>query len=61
VPVIAAITPALPNVPISIDTSKPGVAAAAVDAGAALLNDVWGVGPTTRWPAWPPREAYLSS
>jgi len=43
VPVIAAIHSALPDVPISVDTSKPGVAAAALDAGAVLLNDVWGV------------------
>jgi dihydropteroate synthase len=43
VPVIAAIHAALPDVPISVDTSKPGVAAAALDAGAALLNDIWGV------------------
>jgi len=45
VPVIAAIHAALPDVPISIDTSKPGVAEAAIDAGANLLNDVWGVSP----------------
>jgi dihydropteroate synthase len=43
VPVIAAIHAALPDVPISVDTAKPGVAAAALDAGASLLNDVWGV------------------
>ena len=43
VPVIAAIHAALPDVPISVDTSKPGVAAAALDAGAVLLNDIWGV------------------
>jgi dihydropteroate synthase len=43
VPVIAAIHAALPGVPISIDTSKPAVAAAALDAGAVLLNDVGGV------------------
>ncbi len=43
VPVIAAIHDALPEMPISIDTSKPSVAAAALDAGAVLLNDVWGV------------------
>jgi dihydropteroate synthase len=30
-------------VPLSIDTTKPGVAAAALDAGASLINDVWGV------------------
>ena len=45
VPVIAAIHAALPNTPISVDTSKPAVAAAALDAGASLLNDVWGVAP----------------
>lgn len=41
VPVVAAIHAALPGVPISIDSFKPAVAAAALDAGAALLNDVW--------------------
>jgi len=45
VPVIAAIHAALPDVPVSVDTSKPAVAAAAIDAGATLLNDVWGVSP----------------
>jgi dihydropteroate synthase len=35
----------VPDTPISIDTTKPEVAAAAVEAGADLLNDVWGVGP----------------
>jgi dihydropteroate synthase len=44
VPVIAAIHAALPGIPISVDTSKAGVAEAALDAGAVLLNDVWGVG-----------------
>jgi dihydropteroate synthase len=44
VPVIAAIHAALPDVPISVDTSKAEVAAVALDAGAVLLNDVWGVG-----------------
>jgi len=44
VPVIAAIHAALPELPISVDTSKADVAAAALDAGAVLLNDVWGVG-----------------
>ena len=43
VPVIAALRAALPEVPISIDTTTPAVAAAALDAGADLLNDVWGV------------------
>jgi dihydropteroate synthase len=45
VPVIAAIHSALPGLPISVDTTKPEVAAAAIDAGAALFNDVWGVRP----------------
>jgi dihydropteroate synthase len=43
VPVIAAIHAALPDIPISVDTSKAVVAAAALDVGATLLNDVWGV------------------
>jgi dihydropteroate synthase len=43
VPVIAAIHRALPDLPISVDTTKPRVAAAALDAGAALVNDIWGV------------------
>jgi dihydropteroate synthase len=44
IPVIVAIHAALPDVLISVDTSKVQVAAAALDAGAVLLNDVWGVG-----------------
>jgi dihydropteroate synthase len=44
VPVVAALRAALPGTPISVDTTKPAVAEAAVDAGADLLNDVWGVG-----------------
>ncbi len=43
VPVVAALHAALPHVPLSIDTTKPGVAEAAIDAGAAMINDVWGV------------------
>ena len=43
VPVIRALREALPDVPLSIDTTKPSVAAAALDVGAHLLNDVWGV------------------
>ena len=45
VPVIAAIRAALPTTPLSIDTTKPAVAEAALAAGADLLNDVWGTGP----------------
>ena len=44
IPVVAAIHVALPEVPISVDTTKPAVAAAALDAGATLLNDIWAVG-----------------
>jgi dihydropteroate synthase len=45
IPVIAAIRDALPDAPISVDTTKRDVAAAALDAGADLINDVWGVAP----------------
>ena len=44
VPVISAIRAALPEIPLSVDTTKPSVAEAALDAGADLINDVWGVG-----------------
>lgn len=44
VPVIEAIRAALPEVPISVDTTKAPVAEAALAAGADLVNDVWGVG-----------------
>jgi dihydropteroate synthase len=43
VPVIRAIAQALPGTPISVDTTSPAVAEAALAAGAHLLNDVWGV------------------
>ncbi len=48
VPNIAAVRAALPGVPISVDTAKPEVAEAALDAGADLLNDVWGTHPDDR-------------
>ena len=44
VPVISAIAAALPDIPMSVDTTKRAVAEAALDAGAHLINDVWGVG-----------------
>ena len=44
IPVVAAVRAALPGIPLSIDTVKPRVAAAALDAGADLVNDVWGTG-----------------
>jgi len=43
VPVIRAVAAGLPVTPISVDTTSPTVAAAALDAGAHLLNDIWGV------------------
>ena len=45
VPVVAAVRAALPRTPLTIDTTKAAVAAAALDAGANALNDIWGVGP----------------
>ena len=42
-PVIAAIRAALPTTPLAVDTTKAAVAEAALDAGADLINDVWGV------------------
>src|SRR5580704_7986644 len=43
-PAIAAVRAAI-DVPISIDTFKPAVAAAAIDAGADIINCVWGAMP----------------
>jgi dihydropteroate synthase len=43
VPVMAALRAALPDTPLSVDTTKAAVAAAALDVGADLVNDVWGV------------------
>jgi dihydropteroate synthase len=42
-PVLRSIRETFPGVPISVDTRKPDVAAAALDAGADVLNDVAGV------------------
>ncbi|MFY9488166.1 MAG: dihydropteroate synthase [Solirubrobacterales bacterium] len=43
VPVISAITEALPDTVISVDTYKPAVARAAIAAGARIVNDVSGL------------------
>jgi len=43
VPVIRALAAEFPALPLSIDTYKPEVAAAALDAGAHLLNDIHGL------------------
>jgi dihydropteroate synthase len=45
VPAVQAVRAALPAMPLSIDTTKPAVAEAALDAGADLINDVWAIGP----------------
>ena len=50
VPVVRGIREALPGVPISVDTTKPAVAEAALDAGADCINDIWGVGPSDALP-----------
>jgi dihydropteroate synthase len=41
-PAIAALRQAFPDAPISIDTYKAAVAMAAVQAGADIVNDIWG-------------------
>ena len=43
VPVIRAVRAELRDMPLTVDTTKPAVAAAALDAGADAINDVWGV------------------
>jgi dihydropteroate synthase len=44
IPVVRAVRAALPSMPLTIDTTKPAVAAAALEAGANAINDIWGVG-----------------
>ena len=41
-PALEAIAPRV-SIPISVDTWKPGVALAALDRGASIINDVWGL------------------
>ena len=43
VPVICGVRAKLPNVPISIDSYKPNVVRAACEAGADVINSVWGL------------------
>ncbi|MFD0962071.1 dihydropteroate synthase [Paenibacillus chungangensis] len=43
IPVIAAIRRELPHVPLSIDTYKAETAKAALEAGAHIINDIWGL------------------
>jgi len=42
IPAITALRKAFPSAAISVDTYKPGVAQAAIEAGADIINDVWG-------------------
>ncbi|HSH24551.1 MAG TPA: dihydropteroate synthase [Massilibacterium sp.] len=42
IPIIKAIRKEIPNIPISIDTYKAEVAKQAVEAGADIINDIWG-------------------
>jgi dihydropteroate synthase len=41
VPFVAAVRRAVPNLLVSVDTWRAGVARAAIDAGADLINDTW--------------------
>jgi dihydropteroate synthase len=43
IPVVRAVRDALPDMSLTIDTTKPPVAEAALAAGADAINDVWGV------------------
>jgi dihydropteroate synthase len=43
IPVVLAVREALPAMPLTIDTTKPAVAEAALAAGADAINDIWGV------------------
>lgn len=42
-PVIAAVREALPHVPLSIDTYKAATMRQAIEAGAHIINDIWGL------------------
>ncbi|QJC50238.1 dihydropteroate synthase [Paenibacillus albicereus] len=43
VPLIRRLRTELPELPLSIDTYKPATARAALEAGAHILNDIWGL------------------
>jgi len=43
VPVVRALREALPSLPLSIDTYKAETARRALDAGAHIINDIWGL------------------
>ena len=50
-PVLRGLAAALPGIPLSIDTMKAEVAAAALDAGACIINDVTGLTGDPEMPA----------
>ena len=55
VSVIRAVRREFPDIPISVDTAKAEVAEAAVEAGADLVNDVWGLryeATPEQWETW---------
>lgn len=51
IPIIKAISEHV-QVPISIDTYKAEVAKQAIEAGAHIINDVWGQKQMKRWDKW---------
>lgn len=55
IPALRAIREALPQIPVSVDTSRPEVAEAAILAGADIINDVLAIGPSVAVPAAPER------
>lgn len=42
-PIIQAVSEALPHVPVSVDTYKASAARQALEAGAHIINDIWGL------------------
>ena len=56
-PVVELLARELPDVPLSIDTVKAGVAKAALDAGAAVVNDVPGLRLDPAMAPWWPERA----
>ncbi len=57
IPAIRTIRARLPHVAISADTYRPNVAQAAIEAGADILNDVWGGAKVSQRPSLAPVAA----
>ena len=51
-PTIQAIRKALPAMPLSIDTYKAETARQSLEAGAHIINDIWGLKGDPQWPRW---------